>query len=144
MSNIHEAIEAPPSGSFVALLLAGSKNLSNPTWNALKREIIAVHGPNIDWWEVRHQIDVFLASPFRQEMSVVEVFNQLYASEPLPFRKNNPDGSLTIKTMLQIAATFTVLSVIVITGYASILLVLCLATALILGGAAAVAGFFRR
>ena len=77
-------------------------------------------------------------------MSAVEVFNQLYGSKPLPYRKNNPDGSPTALVVLEYGVALILLLVIVFAAYASLLFAIMLVTALILGGIAAIAGYFRR
>ena len=68
----------------------------------------------------------------------------MYEFTPLPYRKNNPDGSPTIKAILEYAAAFIVLVVIVFAVYAFLLFGIMLMTALILGGIAAVVRFLHR
>jgi hypothetical protein len=119
------------------------------TWNALKGKVMAVHGPNIDWWDVRVNVNKIMAqcsgfSPEDPGISPVDAFNIAYKETPLPHRKNNPDGSPTALVVLEYAAALVLLLVIVFAAYAFLLLGICLVTAVVLGGVAAVAGFFRR
>src|ERR1700676_3748465 len=63
------------------------------TWNDLKGKIMAVHGPNIDWWDVRIAVNEVLTRKFHLPVgSPEEAFNIAYEVKPLPYRKNNPDG----------------------------------------------------
>ncbi len=111
------------------------------TWNALKGKVMAVHGPSIDWWGVRIAVNKILISiPGSPE----KAFNIAYEFKPLPYRNNNPDGSPTIKAILEYAAAFIVLLVIVFAVYAFFLFGIMLVTALILGGVAAVVRFLHR
>lgn len=64
--------------------------------------------------------------------------------DPFPYRNNNPDGSPSTGAMIEYAAIFIVLLVIVFSVYAALVFGIMIVTALILGGIAAVAGFFRR
>jgi hypothetical protein len=62
--------------------------MNNATWNDLKGKVMAVHGPNIDWFDVRHQVDVYLTGPFQDRMSAVDAFNSVYRFKPIPYRNN--------------------------------------------------------
>jgi len=119
------------------------------TWNALKGKVMTVHGPDLDWWAVRVRVNKIMAqcsgfSPEDPGISPVDAFNIAYKETPLPYRKNNPDGSPTALVVLEYGAALILLLTIVFAAYASILLGICLVTALVLGGVAAVAGLFRR
>jgi hypothetical protein len=118
--------------------------MNNATWNDLKGKVMAVHGPNIDWWDVRHQVDVYLTGPFQDRMSAVDAFNSVYRFKPIPYRNNNPDGSPSTGAIIEIAAQFAVVTVVVLSVYAALVGGIMLVTALTLGGIAAIAGFFRR
>jgi hypothetical protein len=115
------------------------------TWNDLKGKIMAVHGPNIDWWDVRIAVNEVLTRKFHLPVgSPEEAFNIAYEVKPLPYRKNNPDGSPSTGAIVEYAAIFIVLLVIVLCVYIALVFSIVIVTALILGGIAAVAGFFRR
>jgi hypothetical protein len=112
------------------------------TWNALKGKVMAVHGPNIDWWDVRVKVNKIMTN--YHVASPVDAFNIAYKETPLPYRKNNPDGSPTALVVLEYGAALMLLLVIVFAAYAFLLFAIMLVTALVLGGIAAIAGFFRR
>jgi hypothetical protein len=119
------------------------------TWNALKGKVMAVHGSNIDWWEVRVKVNKIMAqysgfSPGDPGISPVDAFNIAYKQTPLPYRKNNPDGSPTALVVLEYGVALMLLLVIVFAAYAFLLFGIMLVTALILGGVTAVVRFFHR
>jgi hypothetical protein len=119
------------------------------TWNALKGKVMTVHGPDIDWWDVRVKVNKIMVqcsgfSPEDPGISPVDAFNIAYKETPLPHRKNNPDGSPTALVVLEYSAALILLLIIVFAAYASILLGICLVTALILGGVSALVRFLHR
>ena len=71
--------------------------MNNATWNDLKGKVMAVHGPNIDWWGVRIAVNKYLFARQIPDDSGVDAFNTVYEVTHLPYRKNNPDGSPTVK-----------------------------------------------
>src|ERR1700724_968544 len=102
------------SAALLGIRLGPNRNMNNATWNDLKGKVMAVHGPNIDWFLVRHQVDVYLTGPFQDRMSAVDAFNSVYQFKPIPYRQNNPDGSPSTAAMIQIAAEFAVVTAIVL------------------------------
>jgi hypothetical protein len=115
------------------------------TWNSLKDKVMTVHGPNIDWWDVRIAVNEILTRKFHLPVdSPEEAFNIAYRITPLPYRNNHPDGSPKIDATLKYVVQMIVASVILIGAVALFGFVVMIATALILGGIAAIAGFFRR
>jgi hypothetical protein len=73
--------------------------MSAETWNNLKTKVMAVHGPNIDWWDVRFKVNRLLVArrdpnaTTHPKDTAVEAFNTMYELTPLPYRNNHPDGS---------------------------------------------------
>jgi hypothetical protein len=119
--------------------------MNDRVWNDLKGKIMAVHGPNIDWWDVRIAVNEILTRKFHLPVdSPEEAFNIAYQVKPLPHRNNNQDGSPSTRAIVEYAAIFIVLLVMVFTVYAAVVSGVMIVTALILRGIAAVAGFFRR
>ena len=124
--------------------------MSAETWNNLKTKVMAVHGPNIDWWDVRFKVNRLLVArrdpnaATHPKDTAVEAFNTMYELTPLPYRNNHPDGTPKSGEIVQYIVAFFLLLALVFVGYAFILLGIMIVTALVLGAASAVAGFFRR
>ena len=116
--------------------------MNNAAWNDLKGKVMAVHGPNIDWWSVRIAVNKILTN--YHVVSPEDAFNIAYKETPVPYRKNNPDGSPTAMVVLEHLAAFILLLVIVFAAYAFLLFGIMLVTALILGGVSAVVRFLHR
>src|ERR1700722_13388884 len=127
MGFLHQALSKVPYS-------VGRWEMSAKTWNNLKTRVMAVHGPNIDWWGVRIAVNRYLTERRNPNDSAVDAFNTIYEFTPLPYRENNPDGSPSTGAMVEYAAILIVASVLILSVYALFVFGIMIMTALVLGG----------
>jgi hypothetical protein len=75
MGLLHQALSKIPYS-------VGRWEMSAKTWNNLKTRVMAVHGPNIDWWGVRISVNRYLTARRTPNESAVEAFNTMYELTP--------------------------------------------------------------